>query len=309
LLVTTPGRVTPAITFLGRSESCLYLVDGGRESMLVEGAMAYVAPDLLRQIDEFGIDERKIKRLVVLHAHFDHCGLIPFLKARWPWAVVSGSARAKQLLSTPEITERIADLNRAATSRMGLEEQARELGFEFTRVEVEEVIKEGDILTCGDLTAEVIETPGHSSCSTSLYIPRERALFVSDAVGVRHGDFYMPTGNSNYDLYQRSLERLTGYDVDIVLTGHYGGAVGKEAHALLVDSVEDSRKARTVIEASYERTRDIEKSTEDLVDFYMKKAPRTFLSKDVFTIIIGQTLRNIAKRLGDRPGLDRPPRQ
>lgn len=297
MMVTVPGRVTSRIIFLGRSESCLYLVDGGGESILIEGGMAYVAPDVLRQIDEFGIDEAKIKHLIILHAHFDHCGLVPFLKRRWPWATVSASARAKHLLSDPEVTQRIADLNRAATVRMGLEEQARELGFEFSQIEVENVLKGGDVISCRDLTAEVIDVPGHSSCSIALHIPQERALFVSDAVGVRYMDFYLPTGNSDYDRYESSLQKLAGYDVDLVLTGHYGGAAGDQAHALLADSIEDSRKARAVLEASYGRTHDVEQSTEELVSAFMKKAPKSFLSRDVFTIIIGQMLKNIAKRI------------
>jgi glyoxylase-like metal-dependent hydrolase (beta-lactamase superfamily II) len=273
----------------------MYLVDGGDESMLVEGGMAYVAPDILRQVDEFGIDGGKIKRLVILHAHFDHCGLIPFLKKLWPWATVSGSARAKELLSDPEVTRRIAELNQAVIVRARLEDQARDLGFTFTRVDVEETLAGGDAIACGDVTAEIIDVPGHSSCSIAMYMPQERALFVSDALGVRYRDFYMPTGNSNYDLYEASLEKLAEYDADLVLTGHYGGAAGKEARALLLDSIEDSKRARALLETTYKRTRDRKKSVEELVDLFMKQAPDNFLSRDVFTVIMGQTMRFIAK--------------
>jgi glyoxylase-like metal-dependent hydrolase (beta-lactamase superfamily II) len=301
MMITEPGRVTQRITFLGRSESCIYLVDGGSESLWVEGGMAYVAPDILRQIDAFGIDERKIKRLVILHAHFDHCGLIPFFKRRWPWATVSASARAKELLSDPEITQRIADLNRAATARAGLEKKARQLGFEFTRIEVEETLGEADVISCGDFRAEVIEVPGHSSCSIAVYIPEERALFVSDAMGVRYKDFFLPAGNSNYDLYEASLKKMAQYEVDLVLTGHYGGAMGTEARTLLSSSIEDSKRARAVLEASYRRTRDVEKSTEDLVGTFMEKAPENFLSKDVFTIIMRQMMRHFAKTIPPHP--------
>lgn len=301
MMVTEPGRITPRITFLGHSESCIYLVDGGDESLLIEGGMTYLAPDILRQIDMFGIDESKIRHLIILHAHFDHCGLIPFFKRRWPWATVSASARAKQLLSDPEVTRRIADLNQAAVSRAGLEEKASQVGFGFTHIEVERTLGGGDVIPCGDITAEVIGVPGHSSCAIALYVPQERALFVSDAAGVRYKDFFLPTANSNYDLYEASLEKMTKYDLDVVLTGHYGGAVGAEARALLLDSLDDSKKARIVLEDSYKRTRDVGESTEELVAMFMKKAPANFLSKDVFTIIIGQMLRYIAKSMGDQP--------
>ena len=296
-----PRQVTPRITLLGRRESCIYLVDGGEESVVVEGGMAYVAPHLVRQIEDLGIDENKIKRLVILHSHFDHCGLVPFLKRRWPWAKVSASARAEQLLSDPKVTERIADLNQAMISRARLEEEARRLGFAFTRAEVEETLEDGDVITCGDVTLEVIEVPGHSSCSIALYVAEEKALFVSDAAGVRHKDFFLPTGNSNYDLYEASLEKMARYDVEAILPGHFEPALGDEARAYLSKAIDDSKEARTVLESSYLRTRDVGKSTEELVRLYMEKAPMYFLSEDIFTVIVGQMIRFIAKSMGDQP--------
>jgi glyoxylase-like metal-dependent hydrolase (beta-lactamase superfamily II) len=299
-MTETNLQVTPRITRLGRRESCIYLVDGGTESAVIEGGMAYVAPDIIRQVEKLGVDETKIKRLIILHSHFDHCGLIPFLKRRWPWATVAASGRARQLLSDPKVTERIVDLNRAMTSRARLEDEAERLGSAFTRVDVEETLKDGDVISCGDLTLQVIEVPGHSSCSIAIYIPEEKALFVSDAAGVRRGEFYLPTGNSNYDLFQASLEKMAGYDVDVVLPGHYGTAVGQTARAYLSKAIEDARLWRTILESSYLETHDVEKSTEELVRVIMEKAPMYFLSKDIYTTIIGQTMKFIAKSMEDQ---------
>jgi len=290
-------QVTPRITRLGRRESCIYLVNGGTESVVIEGGMAYVAPDIIRQIEKLGVDETMIRHLIILHSHFDHCGLIPFLKQRWPWATVAASERARQLLSDPKVTERIVDLNQAMTTRARLEEEAERLGSAFTRVEVEETLKDGDVIPCGDLTLEVIEVPGHSSCSIAIYIPEEKALLVSDAAGVRNKDFFLPTGNSNYDLYQASLEKMARYDVDVILPGHYGPAVGRVARAYLPKAIEDSKACRIMLESSYGRTRDVEKSTEELVSAFMEKAPMYFLSKDIYTTIIGQMMKFIAKSM------------
>jgi glyoxylase-like metal-dependent hydrolase (beta-lactamase superfamily II) len=293
-------RVTPRITRLGRRESCIYLVDGGTESVVIEGGMAYVAPYIIQQIEELGIDETRIQRLIVLHSHFDHCGLIPFLKRRWPWATVAASERARQLLSDPKVTQRIVDLNKAMTSRARLDEEAERLGSAFTRADVEETLKDRDVIPCGDLTLQVIEVPGHSSCSIAIYIPEEKALFVSDAAGVRHRDFFLPTGNSNYDLYQASLEKLAQYDVDVILPGHYGAAVGEVARMYIPKAIEDSKACRTMLESSYRRTRDVERSTEELVRAFMEKAPMYFLSKDIYTTIIGQMMTFIAKSMEDQ---------
>ncbi|MBW2087041.1 MAG: MBL fold metallo-hydrolase, partial [Deltaproteobacteria bacterium] len=97
--ITEPGRVTDRIFFLGRTESCIYLVDGGEENALIGGGMVYAAFEIPKQIQNFGIKEDRIRRIVILHAHFDHVGCIPYFKKRWPWAKVTASARAKEMFA------------------------------------------------------------------------------------------------------------------------------------------------------------------------------------------------------------------
>jgi glyoxylase-like metal-dependent hydrolase (beta-lactamase superfamily II) len=133
-MITTPCKITERITFLGRFESCVYVVDGGTESVLLGGGMSYIVPDMLKQFIEFEIEEEKIKKLFILHAHYDHCGVTPYFKKRWPWAEAIASARARELFSDPKITKILTNLNRKAASGAGLAAQAEEEGFLFTGV-------------------------------------------------------------------------------------------------------------------------------------------------------------------------------
>ena len=82
--------------------------------------MAYVAPDVLEQVEAFGIDEQKIRRIVILHSHFDHCGMVPFLKRRWPWVTVTGSQKSQDLLRKPKVIDSIEMLNQAMIAQNGL---------------------------------------------------------------------------------------------------------------------------------------------------------------------------------------------
>jgi glyoxylase-like metal-dependent hydrolase (beta-lactamase superfamily II) len=297
MVITEPGRITDRITFLGSLNCCVYVVDGGKEAILIGGGMAHVAPDLLRQIDAFGIDERKIKRMVVLHAHFDHCGLIPFLKKHWPWAVVTASARAKGILSDPHISRVIGRFNEEAIEEAGLKEKAEELGFAFTSINVEETVGEGDVISCGDVAFDVLDVPGHSSCSIALYMPQEKALFASDAAGIRYKDYFLAAGNSNYDLYQQSLEKMAGYDVDAVLGEHYGASVGEDARIFLPRTMESARRTRALLEESYRRTGDVEKSTEEIAENLLHEAPGAFFSRDILSLISAQMVKYIARTL------------
>ena len=53
-------------------ESCVYLLEGSRESILINGGMSFIFHDIVRQFDEFNIDESKITKILILHSHFDH---------------------------------------------------------------------------------------------------------------------------------------------------------------------------------------------------------------------------------------------
>jgi glyoxylase-like metal-dependent hydrolase (beta-lactamase superfamily II) len=294
---TEPGKITERITLLGTRESCLYLVDGGEESIVLGGGMAYIAPQVVKQLRAFSVNEEKIRRVIILHSHFDHCGLVPFMKKRWPWVIVAASRRAKALLSDPKVSESIRAANRQAIVRAGLAEKAREMELDFTRIDVEETLAEGDRVPCGDLNLEVLEVPGHSSCSVALYLREEKALFASDAAGVRYGDYYMAAGNSNFDLFQQSLEKMSQLEVDVLLGEHFGALDGREGQEYFQKAMEEARKTRRMLEESYRRTGDVKESAEEMAEVFLAAAPEGFLPPEVLRLVAEQMVRYIAKKV------------
>jgi len=79
--IRQPGKIRDNLWLLGKEESCVYLLEGNAQSMIISGGMSYIVPDLLQQFEIFGINEARIKKLLILHAHFDHVGIVLFLKA------------------------------------------------------------------------------------------------------------------------------------------------------------------------------------------------------------------------------------
>ncbi len=79
--IREPGKVCERIWFLGREESGVYLLEGENGSMMVSGGLSYILPEVLEQFERFGIDENRIQKILILHSHFDHVGIIPFFKA------------------------------------------------------------------------------------------------------------------------------------------------------------------------------------------------------------------------------------
>lgn len=297
MVFETPGKITDRIWLVGRRESCAYIVGGEDDYALLGGAMAYVAPDVLDQLTRFGIDETRIRRIVILHSHFDHCGMVPFLKRRWPWAVVTASARSKELLQKPKVVAHIAALNQALVASSGLPGDTGADDLRFDGIAVEAVVGDADTLPCSNLSLEIMEVPGHSSCSIAVYVPEEKALFASDAGGVPFGDKIFTAANSNFDLYQASLSKMAARDVAIHLAEHYGARSGEEGRRFLQDALAAAAETRQFLEAAFTATGDEARTAAIITDRIMAEAPVDFLPREVVTLVAGQMVHYIAKTM------------
>ncbi|MBT8351057.1 MAG: MBL fold metallo-hydrolase [Deltaproteobacteria bacterium] len=295
MVITKPGKVTDRILLLGVKESSVYILKGKDEYVLLGGGMVHIVPEIVEQLKSFHIEEEKIKRIIILHSHFDHCGVVPFFKRRWPWAKITASLRAKELLAAPKVIETIEFLNQLLLKEKQ-EVQAKELGLEFTGIEVEEVVKNNDMISCGDLTIKIIEVPGHSSCSIAAYVPDEKAMFGSDAGGITLGNEIFTCANSNFDKYQRSLIKMDGYEIEVYLAEHYGALTGKDAKNYLKRSMHCAKETRAILETSYARTQDVKQSTQEISSMLIKNTPDDFLHRDIVTLITEQMLKYISRQ-------------
>ncbi|MBL7204373.1 MAG: MBL fold metallo-hydrolase [Desulfobacteraceae bacterium] len=295
MLINKPGSISEKIILLGKRESCVYLIDGGNEYALLGGGMAYIIPDILKQVDLFGIDESKVTRIIVHHAHFDHVGIVPFFKKRWPHMKVLASRRAKEILSNSEIINTIVKLNTQLLSKYGLKHTADQLGLDITEIQVDQVISEGDIIISGDTSLEVLETPGHSTCSISIYIPQDRILSTSDAGGIPFGNSILTAANSNFGLYMQSLRKMQKYDVEFHLSEHHGVSTEEDARTFITRSIESAELTRSMIKESYKRTSNLEVTSEEITEFYMNQGAGDFTPRDIMKMVVTQMAKSLLK--------------
>ncbi len=99
------GKVNSNLSYLGRKELGMYLLEGEKESMLISAGISFILGDILAQIKSFGIDENKIKSLLILHSHFDHVGTVPYFKRTYPAIDIYASQRAWDILTMPKAIE------------------------------------------------------------------------------------------------------------------------------------------------------------------------------------------------------------
>jgi 2-aminobenzoylacetyl-CoA thioesterase len=293
--IEQPGRINDRITLLGRNESCVYLVDGKDEYAILGGGMTYIVPDVMAQIKAADIEVEKIRRLVIHHSHFDHVGIAPFLKQQWPWIKITASVRAEELLAREDVVAGIVSLNQMMLPKTAELDPIR-ASLDIKTIGVDETVAQGDVLACGDLAFEILDVPGHSSCSMAVYIPGEKVLSASDSAGILFGDMVFAAANSNFDLYQESLKKMAKYEVAVHLFEHYGALIQPSGSEFMKRSMADAVTMRQWVETIYDRTRDEQKTVEALLEQISKTAPGYFLPKKIMALVLGQMTRFIAKQ-------------
>jgi glyoxylase-like metal-dependent hydrolase (beta-lactamase superfamily II) len=298
MIIDRAAPVTGRITLLGRRESCIYLLNHGDEYTILGGGMTYIIPDVLRQLETFSIDESSIRRIIVLHTHFDHMGIVPYLKKRLPGLKICASEHGKAQLSRPEVIESIIGFNRFLLQQKGAGAPDDLSCLSFDGITVDEVFTDGQKISIGDRTLEIMETPGHSSCSLSVYIPEEKALFASDSLGIPFRDKVFTSANSNFDKYEEGLERMEGYDIEVFLAEHYGALVGEEARTFIARSRESARITRKTIEDAYRKHRDVARTAQEVTALFFNGGSGYFLPREVVQMVVGQMVRFIARGMG-----------
>jgi len=120
-----------------------------REALVVDPG-----DEVTRILDLLGRRRLTVKAIVSTHAHIDHVG---------------GLSKLHQYTGAPVLMHR-DDL----PLYQAMDVQASFLGvLPPDLTEVDQLLKEGDVLRWGSLEAQVIHTPGHTPGSVSLYLPHD----------------------------------------------------------------------------------------------------------------------------------------
>ncbi|HEV2196937.1 MAG TPA: MBL fold metallo-hydrolase [Candidatus Acidoferrum sp.] len=132
-----------------------------REALVVDPG-----DEVTRILDLLGRRRLTVKAIVSTHAHIDHVG---------------GLAKLHQYTGAPVLMHR-DDLS----LYQAMDIQASFLGvLPPDLTDVDQLLKEGDVLRWGSLEAQVIHTPGHTPGSVSLYLPHDAGKISLTDKGVK----------------------------------------------------------------------------------------------------------------------------
>jgi hydroxyacylglutathione hydrolase len=158
--------------------------------------------DIERILETLHRHQLKLKAIVITHAHIDHIGGAEKLRASTGAPVWMNAADKLIALSLPL---QAAWLGVSIPANPGVDVEA----------------KEGDTLLAGTTEFHVLETPGHTPGSISLYIPTEGKLIAGDTLfrdSIGRTDL---PGGSQKKLVRSIHDKLfTLPDPTVVIPGH-----------------------------------------------------------------------------------------
>lgn len=226
-----PAQITDHVALLGSELFNLYLVRG-ETNAIIEGGVSAITYPFLDHLNQLGVPPESISYLVILHSHFDHMMVFPFLVQKYSQMKIVSSVLNRSTFANDRILGKIFDSDRKMTLAMmekGLISEAPALA-PIPSFPLDLAVQEGHILDLGGgVSLRFMEAPGHAPDSLCAYLEKEEVLFCTDAAGFyTPPDFFRPNCWYRLDEAEKSIEKMKLIDPEILCRGHYGVTMGRE---------------------------------------------------------------------------------
>jgi hydroxyacylglutathione hydrolase len=178
--------------------NCNSFFIGGSKKIIIDPGHRHLFEHVKRGLAQIETTPQQIDVVLVTHGHPDHLEMAGAFGPATQWAM----------------------------SRVDYEFVMKYIGSRMDFPAPAFFLQEGD-LTVGDITFQVILTPGHSPGSVCLYWPEKKALFTGDVVFSQSiGRTDLPGGSGKQ--LKESISRLAELDVEVLCPGHGDVVVGRE---------------------------------------------------------------------------------
>jgi glyoxylase-like metal-dependent hydrolase (beta-lactamase superfamily II) len=269
----------------------MYLVMGEHYALL-GGGVAWGVAKLEAQLDQYRVDRNRIRHLVISHAHHDHCGAVPYLVSKYPHIQTVASEYCAYILNKSQPVRLIQQVNRNTLDALKKPHTFNSVSLDFHPISIGLQVADGDLLNLGNgLSLHFFQTPGHSRCSLSVYIPELEALFPADAVPYpeKQSHELTVTANHDYDDYIHSLEKLESLPIRVIAYEHGGALTEDDAAAIIPNGLAATRQQRERIRKRYAELRDL--------DLLVKEIAEKYQTLELFRLVPSDLMRAITERM------------
>nr|MDO8082442.1 MBL fold metallo-hydrolase [Candidatus Freyarchaeota archaeon] len=245
----------------------VFLVKGEKAAVLDTGSNGTVK-NLVEGVLNLGIKKDEVVYIMPSHCHFDHAGGAAYLEDEFPKARVLVSEKDSKRLSVPSIIEKLID---------GGKQTFGDPSIEMKPIKNFDIVKEGDSVDLGNgVEVQILETVGHSNDHISFYEPKNRFMFVGDAVGIHMPQTKTITPTAfppEFDLetFVATINKIESYLPEIIGFAHFGAKSARDGYLSLKDTVKATYKWKNDIIKAYKEQPDLEHVTEFVVETYGKQ--------------------------------------
>jgi glyoxylase-like metal-dependent hydrolase (beta-lactamase superfamily II) len=209
-------EILPGVHQIGLIGARSLLIEGAQLT-LVDAGLVGSARRVERYLDRLGWSPTDIDLIVLSHHHIDHVGGLPELRAlsRAPVAAHVDEVASLRGVAVPPNPLPPPILNQVF-------EPLRTL-VRLQPIRVDVLLRDGDPLPgCRDV--QVVHAPGHTPGQVALHAPRDRWLFVADALQITRGRLAPPPALLTEDVARanETIRRFSDIDVDWLLFSHHG---------------------------------------------------------------------------------------
>ncbi|MBW2352402.1 MAG: MBL fold metallo-hydrolase [Deltaproteobacteria bacterium] len=191
-----------------------YLIQG-EKNILIDPGHYHLFDHVRDQLAALSLSPQDMDLVIITHGHPDHMEGVRIFQGTGAKIAVSSAEMEFIRTVAPHYGEALS----------------------ISDFEPDLLLQEGD-LRVGGLDFEIIHTPGHSPGSVCIYWPERKVLFTGDVVfdqGIGRTD--LPGGDG--ERLKESIRRISGLEVEYLLTGHGNMVAGREAVRDNFRAVED----------------------------------------------------------------------
>lgn len=208
-------ELLPGVYGISSTAVATYLVVGQTGAMVIDTAYGFEdLSQVIRELTSLPIT------VVNTHGHIDHSGCNFYFDV--PACIHEADVEVYRRHNTPEFHRKLEKtlkmVQRIVFWRNIIPRHPEENDEKRMNFNNFHFVKEGDTFDLGDLTAQIVEIPGHTQGSIAVLFPEKRLIFTSD--GACSATWLFLPESTNLSTYISSLHKLEKLDFDTILTGH-----------------------------------------------------------------------------------------
>lgn len=222
MIISAQGKqAEQQLVILGTPEVPIYLLSYSNGYALIEGGISVLAPRVLAQLKAHIGDLALVTHWFITHAHYDHCGLLPYLTALLPKVKIYASAETARAFQSERAVAMIEKLNAQLTSDEDLTALS-EHKIALNDLPIV-VLQDNDVIALdADRKLRVLATPGHAKCVLTFFDSATETAFVSDVLGeFIAASHWCPLIFDDVNLYRLSIAKIQNLKPKALALAHH----------------------------------------------------------------------------------------